>query len=115
MCGTGSSILLGFVNAREVGVSSRNLVSRTFPQKYSVHVDTYDSILRSRRQDGIPKSCSFIFINRPLLTVPIMHTLIHCTFRFGGMIIFGVRVNVFGIMVVQLATLPCEQFAARLL
>ena len=32
MCGTGSSILLGFVNAREVGVSSRNLVSRTFPQ-----------------------------------------------------------------------------------
>ena len=30
MCGTG--ILLGFVNAREVGVSSRNLVSRTFPQ-----------------------------------------------------------------------------------
>ena len=32
MCGTGSGILLGFVNAREVGVSSRNLVSRTFPQ-----------------------------------------------------------------------------------
>ena len=32
MCGTGSNILLGFVNAREVGVSSRNLVSRTFPQ-----------------------------------------------------------------------------------
>ena len=32
MCGTGSGILLGFVHAREVGVSSRNLVSRTFPQ-----------------------------------------------------------------------------------
>ena len=30
--GTGSGILLAFVHAREVGVSSRNLVSRTFPQ-----------------------------------------------------------------------------------
>ena len=34
MCGTGSGILLAFVHAREVGVSSRNLVSRTFPQFY---------------------------------------------------------------------------------
>ena len=32
MCGTGIGILLAFVHAREVGVSSRNLVSRTFPQ-----------------------------------------------------------------------------------
>ena len=32
MCGTGSGILLEFVRARKVGVSSRNLVSRTFPQ-----------------------------------------------------------------------------------
>ena len=31
MCGTGSGILLAFVHAREVGVSSRHLVSRTFP------------------------------------------------------------------------------------
>ena len=30
--GTGSGILLAFVHAREVDVSSRNLVSRTFPQ-----------------------------------------------------------------------------------
>ena len=30
--GTGSGILLAFVHAREVGMSSRNLVSRTFPQ-----------------------------------------------------------------------------------
>ena len=29
---TGSGILLAFVHAREVGVSSRNLASRTFPQ-----------------------------------------------------------------------------------
>ena len=34
MCGTGSGILLAFVHAPEVGVSSRNLVSRTFPQFY---------------------------------------------------------------------------------
>ena len=39
MCG--SAILLAFLHAREVGVSSRNLVSRTFPQFLSVHVDTY--------------------------------------------------------------------------
>ena len=32
MCGTGSGILLEFVRALKVGVSSRNLVSRTFPQ-----------------------------------------------------------------------------------
>ena len=31
MCGTCSGILLAFVRAREVGLSSRNLVSRTFP------------------------------------------------------------------------------------
>ena len=34
MCMCGSGILLAFVHAREVGVSSRNLVSRTFPQFY---------------------------------------------------------------------------------
>ena len=30
--GTGSGILLAFVHAREVGVGSRNLALRTFPQ-----------------------------------------------------------------------------------
>ena len=32
ICGTGSGILLAFVHAHDVGMSSRNLVSRTFPQ-----------------------------------------------------------------------------------
>ena len=45
MCGTGSGILLGFVHAREVGVSSRNLISRTFPQFFGGHVDTYAIIM----------------------------------------------------------------------
>ena len=34
MCMCGSVILLAILHAREVGVSSRNLVSRTFPQFY---------------------------------------------------------------------------------
>ena len=32
MCMWGSGILLAFVHAREVGVSSQNLVSHTFPE-----------------------------------------------------------------------------------
>ena len=46
MCGTGSSILLGFVNAREVGVSSRNLVSRTFPQIFQSMLTPMQSVGR---------------------------------------------------------------------
>ena len=49
MCGTGSSILLGFVNAREVGVSSRNLVSRTFPQIFQSMLTPMNSKVNIRQ------------------------------------------------------------------
>ena len=51
MCGTGSSILLGFVNAREVGVSSRNLVSRTFPQIFKSMLTPMSLYLHARWRD----------------------------------------------------------------
>ena len=54
MCGTGSSILLAFVHAREVGVSSRNLVSRTFPQFYqSMLTPMSDSSVENDNAAGI--------------------------------------------------------------
>ena len=55
MCGTGSSILLGFVNAREVGVSSRNLVSRTFPQIFQSMLTPMLYIVKNLSRRTAPK------------------------------------------------------------
>ena len=44
-CMCGSAILLAFLHAREVGVSSRNLVSRTFPQFFQSMLTPMCSII----------------------------------------------------------------------